>query len=63
MTSFRELYRGGAQRIRIKLEAVARSRTQLRPVRFRGGHFEDVIILLCVRWYCVIRSATGIWKR
>jgi transposase, IS6 family len=25
--------------------------TQNRPVLFRGRHFEDVIILLCVRWY------------
>ena len=24
---------------------------QNRPVLFRGRHFEDVIILLCVRWY------------
>jgi transposase-like protein len=25
--------------------------TSKRPVLFRGRHFEDVIILLCVRWY------------
>jgi transposase, IS6 family len=25
--------------------------SQDRPVLFRGRHFEDVIILLCVRWY------------
>ena len=25
--------------------------TQRRPALFRGRHFEDVIILLCVRWY------------
>ena len=25
--------------------------SQNRPVLFRGRHFEDVIILLCVRWY------------
>ena len=25
--------------------------TQKRPALFRGRHFEDVIILLCVRWY------------
>jgi transposase-like protein len=24
---------------------------QHRPVLFRGRHFEDVIIILCVRWY------------
>jgi len=24
---------------------------QNRPVLFRGRHFEDVIIILCVRWY------------
>jgi IS6 family transposase len=24
---------------------------QKRPALFRGRHFEDVIILLCVRWY------------
>jgi transposase-like protein len=22
-----------------------------RPTLFRGQHFEDVVILLCVRWY------------
>ena len=22
-----------------------------RPALFRGRHFEDVVILLCVRWY------------
>ena len=25
--------------------------TRRRPALFRGRHFEDVIILLCVRWY------------
>src|SRR5262245_13324070 len=25
--------------------------TRRRPARFRGRHFEDVIIVLCVRWY------------
>ena len=25
--------------------------TRKRPALFRGRHFEDVIILLCVRWY------------
>ena len=25
--------------------------TQKRPALFRGRHFEDVIIILCVRWY------------
>lgn len=25
--------------------------TEHRPVLFRGRHFEDVIIILCVRWY------------
>jgi transposase-like protein len=25
--------------------------TRNRPAPFRGRHFEDVIILLCVRWY------------
>jgi transposase, IS6 family len=25
--------------------------TQNRPALFRGRHFEDVIIILCVRWY------------
>jgi IS6 family transposase len=25
--------------------------SQHRPILFRGRHFEDVIILLCVRWY------------
>ena len=25
--------------------------SQRRPALFRGRHFEDVIILLCVRWY------------
>ena len=25
--------------------------TRERPALFRGRHFEDVIILLCVRWY------------
>ena len=25
--------------------------TQKRPALFRGRPFEDVIILLCVRWY------------
>jgi transposase-like protein len=25
--------------------------TQIRPALFRGRHFEDLIILLCVRWY------------
>jgi hypothetical protein len=25
--------------------------TQNRPALFRGQHFEDVIIILCVRWY------------
>jgi hypothetical protein len=25
--------------------------TRRRPTLFRGRHFEDVIILLCVRWY------------
>jgi len=24
---------------------------QLRPALFRGRHFEDVVIVLCVRWY------------
>jgi hypothetical protein len=24
---------------------------QNRPALFRGRHFEDVIIILCVRWY------------
>lgn len=24
---------------------------QNRPALFRGRHFEDVIIMLCVRWY------------
>jgi transposase-like protein len=24
---------------------------QKRPALFRGGHFEDMIIILCVRWY------------
>ena len=30
---------------------VGYSVTQKRPALFRGRHFEDVIILLCVRWY------------
>ena len=25
--------------------------TRKRPALFHGRHFEDVIILLCVRWY------------
>ena len=25
--------------------------TRKRPALFRGRHFEDVIIVLCVRWY------------
>ena len=25
--------------------------SQKRPALFRGRHFEDVIIVLCVRWY------------
>ena len=25
--------------------------SQARPVPFRGRHFADVIIILCVRWY------------
>ena len=25
--------------------------SQKRPAVFRGRHFEDVVILLCVRWY------------
>src|SRR6185503_15648033 len=25
--------------------------TRKRPAMFRGRHFQDVIILLCVRWY------------
>jgi transposase, IS6 family len=25
--------------------------TRRRPALFRGRHFEDVIILLCIRWY------------
>jgi transposase, IS6 family len=25
--------------------------TRRRPALFRGRHFEDVIIVLCVRWY------------
>ena len=25
--------------------------TRRRPALFRGRHFEDVIILLCLRWY------------
>ena len=25
--------------------------TRRRPTLFRGRHFEDVVILLCVRWY------------
>ena len=25
--------------------------SQHRPILFRGRHFEDVIIVLCVRWY------------
>ena len=25
--------------------------TRRRPALFRGRHFEDVVILLCVRWY------------
>ena len=25
--------------------------SQHRPILFRGRHFEDVIILLCVGWY------------
>jgi len=25
--------------------------SQKRPALFRGRHFQDVIIILCVRWY------------
>ena len=25
--------------------------SQKRPALFRGRHFQDVVILLCVRWY------------
>jgi IS6 family transposase len=25
--------------------------THKRPMVFRGRHFEDVIVILCVRWY------------
>jgi transposase, IS6 family len=25
--------------------------SQTRPALFRGRHFEDVVIVLCVRWY------------
>jgi transposase-like protein len=30
--------------------------TRKRPALFRGRHFEDVIILLCVRWYLRIEQ-------
>src|SRR4051812_37241238 len=36
---------------------------QKRPVLFKGRHFEAEIIVLCVRWYSGIRSASGNWKR
>jgi hypothetical protein len=29
---------------------------QNRPALFRGRHFEDVIIILCVRWYLLIAA-------
>ena len=30
---------------------------------FKWRHFEAEIILLCVRWFCGMRSATVTWKR
>jgi len=36
---------------------------QRRPALFRGRHFEDVVIVLCVRWYLRYSLGTGIWKR
>ena len=34
-----------------RLNLVAWTVTQKRPALFRGRHFQDVIIVLCVRWY------------
>ena len=34
-----------------RADLVGYSVTRRRPALFRGRHFEDVIILLCVRWY------------
>jgi hypothetical protein len=33
--------------------------TRKRPALFRGRHFEDVIILLCVRWGSVANTERG----
>ena len=33
--------------------------TRKRPALFRGRHFEDVIILLCVRWYLLFVDKTS----
>jgi hypothetical protein len=47
--------------------------TQNRPALFRGRHFEDVVIILCVRWYLryslsyrdleEIMAERGLWVR
>jgi hypothetical protein len=34
-----------------RLNLVGWTVTQTRPALFRGRHFEDVIIVPCVRWY------------
>ena len=42
------------QRLCCKLEPsiwYGDSVSQKRPALFRGRHFEDVVIVLCVRWY------------
>jgi hypothetical protein len=36
---------------RVRADLVGYIVTRKRPALFRGRHFEDVIILLCVRWY------------
>ena len=36
--------------------------TEGRPAAFLGRHFQDQIILLCVRWYLRFASHCGIWK-
>jgi hypothetical protein len=37
--------------------------TRKRPALFRGRRFEDVIILLCVRWYPVPAADRSFWLR
>src|SRR5215467_10132076 len=36
--------------------------SRVRPAPFRGRHFADVIIILCVRWY-LRYSLSYLWRR